>query len=188
MKKVKTPTMHTKQIVVIDDSVVVRELIKLYCKRVGLCCEAFANGPDALRWVATQEKPPELIFLDIKLPEIDGYNIATRLKKRFPDVSIVMLTAYTGIFEKLLARLAGVSLFVSKPFTEGQISQILYSLASPRWLLDQLNHVYVEQLSFLPGSAQRAQLNKQFKLLYDALVMKHVAFHHERQQQLYVFG
>ncbi len=83
---------------------------------------------DPLKGVSTLlEKKPDLIFLDLVMPNTNGYELCTFLRKtsQFQDVPIVILTGHDGVVDRVRARLAGSTDFISKPPEEEKVLQIL---------------------------------------------------------------
>jgi CheY-like chemotaxis protein len=68
-------------VLVIDDSATVRKIIEVCLKRAGYAVIGFPDGVEAIRWLATlQERCPQLVFLDIGMPRMDGYAVAQYFK------------------------------------------------------------------------------------------------------------
>jgi DNA-binding response OmpR family regulator len=103
----------------IDDSLTVRTILELTHRRQGWPLRSFADGVEALRWF--QEHPtaiPNVIYLDIGLPRMDGYEVARQIRSRrhLAAVPIVMLTGRDGVLDRLKGRLAGATGYLTKPF------------------------------------------------------------------------
>ena len=112
--------MDSKLILVIDDSPTVRKIIETTLQREGYTVMSFSDGIAAMHWLAQPNAPtPDLITLDIILPNIDGFEVARRLKAntRFKDTVIVMVSRRDTIIDHLQGRLAGAAKDrLSKPF------------------------------------------------------------------------
>lgn len=83
---------------------------------------------DPLQGVSTLlQKKPDLIFLDLVMPNTNGYELCTFLRKtsQFQDIPIVILTGHDGVVDRVRAKLAGSTDFVSKPPEEEKLLQIL---------------------------------------------------------------
>src|SRR5436190_15814831 len=107
-------------ILIIDDSQTVRKIVQVALQREGYNGISFSDGLAALRWLLEpSSQVPALIFLDIALPKLDGYEVARDIKSkgRFANVPIIMLTRREGVIDRLKARLSGASDYVTKPFT-----------------------------------------------------------------------
>ena len=106
-------------VVVIDDSKLVRKIVETSLHRVGLACTCYEDGFEALRaFREGEDYIPDLIFLDIGLPKIDGFDMLRLLKTnfQFDHTVIVMLSARDGVIDRLKSRLAGARGYITKPF------------------------------------------------------------------------
>ena len=122
-------------VVVIDDSVVVRKIVETSLHRCGIACISYQEGYEALRAFKTGEDYiPELIFLDIGLPKLDGYDLLRLLKtsSQFDHTTVVMLSGRDGMLDRLKSRLAGAKGYITKPFkTQDLLSVALSCLEQP---------------------------------------------------------
>jgi DNA-binding response OmpR family regulator len=106
-------------VMVIDDSPTVRRILEACLSRAGYHVKGFHDGFEALQWlVSPQGRVPGLVFLDIALPKMDGYEVAQYFKTRpqWKDVVIIILTRRDGVLERLKARLVGAKGYMVKPF------------------------------------------------------------------------
>ncbi|NQU29182.1 MAG: response regulator transcription factor [Anaerolineae bacterium] len=103
----------TKTILVVDDSASVRTLVRDYLTEQGLRVVTADNGQNAL-FTARQEKP-DLILLDIMMPEMDGYQFVTAYRKE-SETPIILLTAKLEETDKVLGLELGADDYVTKPF------------------------------------------------------------------------
>jgi two-component system alkaline phosphatase synthesis response regulator PhoP len=106
--------MAGKKILVVDDDVKTVELVKLYSERDGYQVLTAYDGIEALR--LARESCPDLIVLDLMLPDIDGLEVC-RVLRRESDVPIIMLTAKTTDQDKLNGLGLGADDYVTKPFS-----------------------------------------------------------------------
>jgi len=114
-------------ILIIDDSPLTRKIVEVALQREGYHGVSFPDGLAAIRWLLQETAPiPALIFLDIRLPKLNGYQVARYLKgkPRFAAVPIVMLTRLDGVVDRVRARLSGASHYVTKPFTVEMIRML----------------------------------------------------------------
>ena len=102
-----------KTILVVDDSASVRTLVRDYLSEQGLRVVTADNGQNAL-YTARQEKP-DLILLDIMMPEMDGYQFVTTYRKE-SETPIILLTAKLEETDKVLGLELGADDYVTKPF------------------------------------------------------------------------
>ena len=111
-------------IMVIDDSHTVRKILQVMLGRAGYAGATFVDGVTAMRWL---QRPgshiPDLVFLDLCLPHINGYQVARSLRSlpQYKYTRIVMLTRRNNILDRLQARLVGVHGYLAKPFTQQEI-------------------------------------------------------------------
>lgn len=113
------------KILVIDDDPNVAELIKLILKPRGLLIYHAINGQEGLK--QAYELQPDLIILDVMMPEYDGYEVCTRLRE-LSDVPIVMLTAKSQSSDVSRGFAAGANDYVKKPFSNEELVSRIESL------------------------------------------------------------
>lgn len=111
--------MADKKVLVVDDDVKTVELVKLYLDRDGYQVLTAYNGVEALR--VAREGYPDLIVLDLMLPDIDGLEICRTLRRE-SDVPIIMLTARTTDRDKLAGLDLGADDYVTKPFSPKELA------------------------------------------------------------------
>ena len=108
-------------VVVIDDSPTIRKIMELTLKRSGIRVVGAASGVAGLAAVAANN--PSMIFLDIMLPAVNGYQLCKVLKSnpRYKHLPVVMLSGKDGVFDKVRGRLAGANDYITKPFEPGAV-------------------------------------------------------------------
>jgi len=111
--------MAGKTVLVVDDDVKTVELVKLYLERDGYQVLTAYDGIEALR--LARESRPDLIVLDLMLPDIDGLEVCRTLRHE-SDVPIIMLTARTTDQDKLTGLDLGADDYVSKPFSPKELA------------------------------------------------------------------
>jgi len=111
--------MAEKKVLVVDDDVKTVELVKLYLERDGYQVLTAYDGIEALR--LARESRPDLIVLDLMLPDIDGLEVCRTLRHE-SDVPIIMLTARTTDQDKLTGLDLGADDYVSKPFSPKELA------------------------------------------------------------------
>lgn len=97
----------------VDDDIYICELIDLYLRKEGYHVISEHDGMKAIE--AFKEHMPNLVILDIMLPKMDGFDVCRELKK-MSDVPIIMLTAKSDTFDKVLGLRIGADDYVVKPF------------------------------------------------------------------------
>jgi two-component system alkaline phosphatase synthesis response regulator PhoP len=110
--------MADKKVMVVDDDVKTVELVKLYLNRDGYQVVTAYNGLEALR--LARESYPDLIVLDLMLPDFDGFEVCRTLRRE-SDVPIIMLTARTTDQDKLAGLDLGADDYVTKPFSPKEL-------------------------------------------------------------------
>ena len=106
--------MHT--VLVVEDSVAQREMIKTLLEGSGLSVTAVSNGFDALKHI--KGHPPDLVLLDIVMPEMNGYEICRRIKSDAVTKStpVVMCSAKGEEFDRYWGMKQGADAYIAKPF------------------------------------------------------------------------
>lgn len=120
----------SRLVMVIDDSATIRKIIKVCLERAGYEVIGFPDSVEAIRWLTTQQAHlPQLVFLDIEMPRMDGYAVAQYLKAKSQcsGMVIVMLSAHNGILDRLKGRLTGADDYLTKPFTTQTILAIVHA-------------------------------------------------------------
>jgi len=105
-------------ILVVDDEPNITQLLKLYLSRSGFQVETAANGEEALR--KTRSLRPDLIVLDLKLPDIDGLEVCRRVRAE-SDIPLIMLTARDEDIDKIVGLEMGADDYITKPFNPREV-------------------------------------------------------------------
>ncbi len=111
-----------KEILCIDDDVGIIELVQLIMQRDGFSVRGASSGAEGLS--AMRSEMPDVVLLDIMMPEMDGWETYKRIKAdpTLKDVPVVILTARNSSFEEVIAReRAGVDDYITKPFTPQEL-------------------------------------------------------------------
>ena len=118
------------KVLVIDDSNTIRRSAEIFLKQGGHEVLLAEDGFDALAKV--NDFHPNLIFCDILMPRLDGYQTCAIIKRneRFSGVPIVMLSSKDGVFDKARGRMVGSQEYLTKPFTKDQLLQTVKELGS----------------------------------------------------------
>ena len=106
---------------VIDDSNTIRRSAEIFLKAAG--CEVILaeDGFDALAKIADQH--PQVIFVDIMMPRLDGYQTCALIKRnaKFKSTPVIMLSSKDGLFDRARGRMAGSDQYLTKPFTQDSL-------------------------------------------------------------------
>jgi len=111
------------KVLVIDDSNTIRRSAEIFLKQGGHEVLLAEDGFDALSKV--NDHKPHLIFCDILMPRLDGYQTCAIIKRNstFSNVPVVMLSSKDGVFDKARGRMVGSQDYLTKPFTKDQLLQ-----------------------------------------------------------------
>jgi len=111
------------KVLVIDHSNTIRRSAEIFLKQGGYEVLLAEDGFDALSKV--NDHAPDLIFCDILMPRLDGYQTCAIIKRnaRFASVPIIMLSSKDGLFDKARGRMVGSEDYLTKPFTKDQLLQ-----------------------------------------------------------------
>ncbi len=105
--------MAAYKILVVDDDSNICELLRLYLEKDGYDAVVAHNGVAALETFAAEK--PDLILLDVMMPELDGWQVCREIRKK-SDCPIIMITAKSEVFDKVLGLELGADDYVVKPF------------------------------------------------------------------------
>lgn len=105
------------KLLIVDDEVLIRDVIKEYCLNENYdVCEA-SNGLDALEII--NKESIDLIILDIMMPKLDGFSLCKQIKDK--NIPIIILSARTDEFDKLMGFDLGIEDYVTKPFSPKEL-------------------------------------------------------------------
>jgi chemosensory pili system protein ChpA (sensor histidine kinase/response regulator) len=119
-------------VLVVDDSITVRRVTQRLLERNGMRVLAAKDGIDAMALLA--EHVPDVILLDIEMPRMDGYEVATHIRNdpRLADVPIIMITSRVGDKHRARAIEIGVDDYLGKPYQESQLLDAIEPLVLAR--------------------------------------------------------
>src|ERR1041384_8225704 len=113
------------KVLVIDDSNTIRRSAEMFLREAGYEVILAEDGFDALAKIADHQ--PRLIFVDIMMPRLDGYQTCALIKQnpKLKATPVIMLSSKDGVFDRARGRLAGSDRYLTKPFTkEGLIAAV----------------------------------------------------------------
>lgn len=112
---------NQKNIIIVDDEPDIIELVSLHLHKSGYRVRSFENGQSALDYI--QQNPPDLIILDLMLPDYDGLELCKMLKKddKYSSIPVIMLTARNEEMDKVLGLEIGADDYVTKPFSPREL-------------------------------------------------------------------
>ena len=111
------------KVLVVDDSNTIRRSAEIFLKQGGHDVLLADDGFDALAKI--NDYQPDLVFCDILMPRLDGYQTCAIIKRnaRFAGIPVVMLSSKDGVFDKARGRMVGSQEYLTKPFTKDQLLQ-----------------------------------------------------------------
>jgi twitching motility two-component system response regulator PilG len=109
------------KVVVIDDSKTIRRTAETLLKKAGCEVITATDGFESLSKV--MEYQPNIIFVDIMMPRLDGYQTCALIKNNqaFKKIPVVMLSSKDGLFERARSRIVGAEHYMTKPFTREEL-------------------------------------------------------------------
>ena len=116
-------TTPALKVLVVDDSNTIRRSAEIFLKQGGHEVLPAEDGFDALAKI--NDYQPDLVFCDILMPRLDGYQTCAIIKRnlRFANIPVVMLSSKDGVFDKARGRMVGSQDYLTKPFTKDQLLQ-----------------------------------------------------------------
>jgi twitching motility two-component system response regulator PilG len=120
------------RVMVIDDSKTIRRTAETLLAREGCQVVTATDGFEALAKIADQR--PQIVFVDIMMPRLDGYQTCALIKSNseFRSVPVLMLSSKDGLFDKARGRIVGAQEYLTKPFTRDELlSAIRKYVAAP---------------------------------------------------------
>ena len=119
------------KVLVIDDSNTIRRSAEIFLRQGGHEVLLAEDGFDALAKV--NDHDPELIFCDILMPRLDGYQTCAIIKRnpRYAHVPVIMLSSKDGLFDKERGPMVGSEDYLTKPFTKEQLLRAVESFRRP---------------------------------------------------------
>ncbi len=109
------------KVMVIDDSNTIRRSAEIFLAQAGYQVLLAEDGFDALAKIADHH--PDLIFVDIMMPRLDGYQTCALIKKnpKFAVTPVIMLSSKDGLFDRARGRMVGSDEYLTKPFTKDSL-------------------------------------------------------------------
>lgn len=113
---------------VIDDSKTIRRTAETLLKKTGCAVITAEDGFEALAKIVEQR--PDIIFVDIMMPRLDGYQTCSLIKNNplFKQTPVVMLSSKDGLFDRARGRIVGSEQYLTKPFTRDELIDTVRTL------------------------------------------------------------
>ena len=117
-------------VMVVDDSVTVRKVTSRFLERQGMEVLLAKDGVDAVTQLNELERLPDVMLLDIEMPRMDGFEVASRVKHsdRLKSIPIIMITSRTGEKHYERAMSLGVNRYMGKPYQESELLEGIFEL------------------------------------------------------------
>jgi twitching motility two-component system response regulator PilG len=118
-------TERKPRILVVDDSNTIRRSAKIFLGQAGYEVMLAEDGFSALAKVV--EFAPDLIFIDVMMPRLDGYQTCALIKQnpKFRHIPVIMLTSKDGVFDRARGQLVGSDEYLTKPFTKNELLEAI---------------------------------------------------------------
>jgi len=115
------PDVTGVKVMVIDDSNTIRRSAEIFLAQAGYQVLLAEDGFDALSKISDHH--PDLIFVDIMMPRLDGYQTCALIKKnpRYAGTPVIMLSSKDGLFDRARGRMVGSDEYLTKPFTKDSL-------------------------------------------------------------------
>jgi len=119
------------KVMVVDDSNTIRRSAEIFLVQAGCQVLLAEDGFDALAKIADHQ--PAVIFCDILMPRLDGYQTCALIKKnqRFRATPVIMLSSKDGLFDRARGRMVGSDHYLTKPFTKESLLKAVAAYALP---------------------------------------------------------
>jgi twitching motility two-component system response regulator PilG len=117
-EKLTLDQLSKVKVMVIDDSNTIRRSAEIFLKASGCQVILAEDGFDALAKISNEH--PDLIFVDIMMPRLDGYQTCSLIKRnvRYKTTPVIMLSSKDGLFDRARGRMVGSDQYLTKPFTQ----------------------------------------------------------------------
>lgn len=120
------------KVMVVDDSNTIRRSAEIFLAQAGCKVILAEDGFDALAKITDHQ--PDLVFVDIMMPRLDGYQTCALIKKnsRFATMPVIMLSSKDGVFDRARGRMVGSDEYLTKPFTKDSLLKAVGAYAPLR--------------------------------------------------------
>ena len=117
------------KVMVVDDSRTIRSTAEALLGKEGFTVLTAEDGFDALAKIA--EDRPDIVFVDIMMPRLDGYQTCTLIKSnpKYREIPVILLSSRDGVFDRARGKLAGSEHYLGKPFSRDELVEVVRRLA-----------------------------------------------------------
>ena len=132
MRSVSEAAPGPIKVLVIDDSNTIRRSAEMFLRQAGFEVILAEDGFDALAKISDHH--PRVIFVDIMMPRLDGYQTCALIKQNanLKSTPVIMLSSKDGVFDRARGRLAGSDRYLTKPFTKEALIDAVNEYVNPR--------------------------------------------------------
>lgn len=125
------PAPDPIKVLVIDDSNTIRRSAEMFLRQAGFEVILAEDGFDALAKIS--DHSPRVIFVDIMMPRLDGYQTCALIKQnpKLKSTPVIMLSSKDGVFDRARGRLAGSDRYLTKPFTKEALIETVNEYLKP---------------------------------------------------------
>lgn len=135
----ETKILSGVRVMVIDDSNTIRRSAEIFLMQAGCQVILAENGFDALAKIADHK--PDLIFVDIMMPRLDGYQTCALIKKngKHKSTPVIMLSSKDSLFDRARGRMVGSDEYLTKPFSKESLLKTVEAYLADRRAMMQSN-------------------------------------------------
>ncbi len=121
MDETRNADLNGIKVMVIDDSKTIRRTAETLLRKEGCEVVTAVDGFEALAKISDQQ--PQIIFVDIMMPRLDGYQTCALIKNNqmFKSTPVIMLSSKDGLFDRARGRIVGSEQYLTKPFTRDEL-------------------------------------------------------------------
>lgn len=129
-EKLSLSQLSAIKVMVIDDSNTIRRSAEIFLKNAGCKVILAEDGFDALAKISNEQ--PDIIFVDIMMPRLDGYQTCSLIKRnaRYKSTPVIMLSSKDGLFDRARGRMVGSDQYLTKPFTQETLIDAVQTYAA----------------------------------------------------------
>lgn len=141
------------KILLVEDEEPIRKFVKINLEREGYTVFEAGSGEEGID--IARSKQPQIVVLDIMLPGVDGFAVCKVLRKEFPNLGIIMLTAKAADYDKIMGLQYGTDDYLTKPFNPAELTLRIKSLERRLEPEEEIDENYIIQEPFKLDYYQR---------------------------------
>lgn len=154
------------KVLLLEDEKSIRDFVRINLKREGMEVIEAETGEDALR-LADEEQDIQIAILDVMLPGISGFEVCGSLRKSYPRMGIIMLTAKSQELDKVMGLEFGADDYVVKPFSPAELVarvKALYRRMYASVLPEEKNSIEIKPFTLLLDQRKLLKMNREIEL------------------------